>query len=142
MFFRTGLVSVILVLCVAKCSTDRTIQDNDQIDASFYGIAAGRHWTKRSISKATVKGASKLKGFWRVTMARDVLLHSAKFQKKIGNVKVYSKPGGWIQADKDIGAMGLADVKRFDYYLNQCMRKPTIWGSDQVRHKPGCTVTE
>ena len=22
------------------------------------------------------------------------------------------------------------------------MRKPTIWDSDQVRHKPGCTVTE
>ena len=22
------------------------------------------------------------------------------------------------------------------------MRKPTIWVSDQVRHKPGCTVTE
>ena len=22
------------------------------------------------------------------------------------------------------------------------MRKPTIWGSEQVRHKPDCTVTE
>ena len=23
-----------------------------------------------------------------------------------------------------------------------CVRKPTIWVSDQVRHKPGCTSTE
>ena len=23
-----------------------------------------------------------------------------------------------------------------------CMRKPTIWVSDHVQHKPGCTVTE
>ena len=27
-------------------------------------------------------------------------------------------------------------------YMSLCMRKPTIWVSDQVRHKPGCTVTE
>ena len=26
--------------------------------------------------------------------------------------------------------------------MSLCMRKPTIWGSDQVQHKPGCTVTE
>ena len=26
--------------------------------------------------------------------------------------------------------------------MSLCMRKPTIWVSDQVRHKPGCTVTE
>ena len=28
-----------------------------------------------------------------------------------------------------------------DLNMNLCMRKPTIWVSDQVRHKPGCTVT-
>ena len=27
-------------------------------------------------------------------------------------------------------------------HMSLCMRKPTIWVSDQVRHKPGCTVTE
>ena len=117
MLFRTGIVYVILVLDLAKCSTDRTIQDNDQIDANVYSIGPIRHWTKRSISKATANVVSKLKGFWRVTMARDVLLYSAKFQEKIGTVKIYSKPGGWSQADKDIGAIGLADVKRFDYYF-------------------------
>ena len=26
-------------------------------------------------------------------------------------------------------------------HLSLCMRKPTIWVSDQVRHKPDCTVT-
>ena len=31
-----------------------------------------------------------------------------------------------------------------DIYLNLslCMTKPTIWVSDQVQHKPACTVTE
>ena len=27
-------------------------------------------------------------------------------------------------------------------HLNHCMRKPTIWVSDQIQHKPVCTVTE
>ena len=26
--------------------------------------------------------------------------------------------------------------------MSLCMTKPTIWVSDQVQHKPGCTVTE
>ena len=26
--------------------------------------------------------------------------------------------------------------------ISLCLRKPTIWVSDKVRHKPGCTVTE
>ena len=28
------------------------------------------------------------------------------------------------------------------YNTSLCVRKPTIWSSDQVRHKPGCTLTE
>ena len=26
--------------------------------------------------------------------------------------------------------------------MSNCMRKPTIWPFNQVRHKPGCTATE
>ena len=26
--------------------------------------------------------------------------------------------------------------------MSQCIRKPALWGSDQVRHKPACTSTE
>ena len=29
-----------------------------------------------------------------------------------------------------------------EYKLSLCVRKPTICVSDQVQHKPGCTVTE
>ena len=29
-----------------------------------------------------------------------------------------------------------------NYRLSICMRKPTIWVSDQVRHKPGCRAEE
>ena len=28
------------------------------------------------------------------------------------------------------------------YEMSLCMTKPTIWVSDQVQHKPACTVTE
>ena len=36
----------------------------------------------------------------------------------------------------------VALVSLWCYHLSLCMRKPTIWVSDQVRHKPACTVTE
>ena len=29
-----------------------------------------------------------------------------------------------------------------NYYLSLCMRKPTIWFSDQVQHKPDCRAEE
>ena len=33
-----------------------------------------------------------------------------------------------------------------DYFigiqLSCCLRKPTIWGSEQIRHKPACTGTD
>ena len=28
------------------------------------------------------------------------------------------------------------------FLMSLCMRKPTIWVSDLVQHKPACTVTE
>ena len=33
-------------------------------------------------------------------------------------------------------------VDNYVYHMSLCMIKPTIWVSDQVGHKPGCTVTE
>ena len=36
----------------------------------------------------------------------------------------------------------LVKLVYFMTQLSLCMRKPTIWVSDLVRHKPGCTVTE
>ena len=38
----------------------------------------------------------------------------------------------------------LIDIMKnaYIYNLSLCMRKPTIWVSDQVQHKPACTVTE
>ena len=32
--------------------------------------------------------------------------------------------------------------QKLDTKISLCMRKPTIWVSDQVQHKPGCTVKE
>ena len=34
------------------------------------------------------------------------------------------------------------DSRRAEYQMSMCVRKPNNLGSDQVRHKPGCTVTE
>ena len=34
------------------------------------------------------------------------------------------------------------DTYRIIYDMSLCRRKPTIWVSDQVRHKPVCTATE
>ena len=36
----------------------------------------------------------------------------------------------------------LEGQRRIQLKLSLCVRKQTIWVSDQVRHKPGCTVTE
>ena len=38
--------------------------------------------------------------------------------------------------------VGCSISKAIHYIMSLCMRKPTICGSDQVRHKLGCTVTE
>ena len=34
------------------------------------------------------------------------------------------------------------NMKQVKKQMSLCMRKPTIWVSDQVQHKPACTVTE
>ena len=64
---------------------------------------------------------------------------------------LFSSENGINQEDiEEMLAEGVTIQRYINYYqvwwlknnLSLCMRKPTIWVSDQVRHKSGCTSTE
>ena len=97
MLFQTRIIFVIIVLDLVIYLTNGTELYDERIHRSVRSAHARskRSWTKQSISKVTT-GLSKVKSWWRVVQARDVLLYSAKFQKKIENVKIYSKPGEYL----------------------------------------------
>ena len=72
------------------------------------------------------------------------IIHVTELQKTI------MKKQGCGQ-NKDIACVCTGDIpskRNFPHsdtdilHLSLCVRKPTIWDSDQVQHKPACTVTE
>ena len=66
--------------------------------------------------------------------------------RTVGCLTAFS--GGWWVKMTRAGELPVktAEMKEHNHkvclQMSLCVTKPTIWGSDQVRHKPACTVTE
>ena len=70
-------------------------------------------------------------------LTQDKILESDLFQDLVKKDLLYNvyRDGVW-------GSYRHLPIDTGEYHLSLCVRKPTIWVSDQVRHKPGCTSTE
>ena len=67
-----------------------------------------------STVKGWSKGSSRIARWRRVFSAKRVLKSGAKFERKDGNINIYSKPGGAAQADYDFRLVDPYAIQKFE----------------------------
>ena len=107
---------------------------------------------------ASIMGIFSMKIYIDVTNAVNDIMYYMTLStgKQQRHMMKYFKHFSMLCRDPEWGIRDIKDLKKLAeengikltrmvrfllYVMSRCMRKPTLWCSDQVRHKPGCTVT-